>query len=438
MNFAGLSEVIFKAGKRRPHLSLSFIRKIPLSLIYALRRPGLREALQRASHISFYREEFAKAGIDVNRIASPEEMGTFFLTRDIVKSRPELILSGTPSLAIESSGTSGHVSRVYLSRDEMDYNARQGGLLYALYDLKREDRLLCTFDLSFGLGALLVQNWVRFMPLFAMVVGRVDPVEAYSRLAEYKFNIIVSDPFWLARLTEIAREQGKPAPIKLMIGGGEGISDQTRSQIEQFWGAPVYMTYASTEAGTALGFECPSRKGYHVNEFDFYVEIDNPDSEGFGELVITTIARRVMPLIRYRTGDIARWLEGRCDCGLPLRRISPIHGRVDEQISCAWGNVHPDFFEKILSSVPGLADDWQVALHEKAGKQTFEFRLEVQNGISHQEIKDRIFNLIKSEQPSAWQTYVQKLADVEFNFFPAGSLRTGRKLLRLVDERQNS
>jgi len=54
----------------------------------------------------------------------------------------------------------------------------------------------------------------------------------------------------------------------------------------------------------------------------------------------------VMPLIRYRTGDIARWLEGRCDCGLPLRRISPIHGRVDEQISCAWGNVHPDFFEK--------------------------------------------------------------------------------------------
>jgi phenylacetate-CoA ligase len=271
-----------------------------------------------------------------------------------------------------------------------------------------------------------------------MVVGRVDPTEAYSRLADYQFNIIVSDPFWLARLTEIAREQGKPAPIKLMIGGGEGISDRTRSEIEEFWGAPLYMTYASAEAATTLGFECPARRGYHVNEFDFFVEIDRPDPEGYGELVITTITRRVMPLIRYRTGDVARWLEGRCDCGLPFRRISPICGRVDEQVSCAWGNVYPDFFETILSPVPGLADDWQVAVCERSGKQTFEFRLEVQNGISHQEIKDRIFNLIKSEHPSAWQTYVQKLADVEFNFFPSGSLRTGRKLLRLVDERQTS
>ena len=438
MNFAALSEVIFKAGRGRPHLTLSFIRALPLWLIYALRKPGLKETLHRASHISFYREEFAKAGIDVNRIASPEEMGTFFLTREIVKSRPELILSGTPALAIESSGTSGHVSRVYLGRDEMNYYARQGGLLYALYDLKPEDRLLCTFDLSFGLGALLVQNWVRFMPLFAMVVGRVDPKEAYSRLADYQFNIIVSDPFWLARLTEIAREQGKPAPIKLMIGGGEGISDRTRSQIEEFWGAPLYMTYASAEAATTLGFECPVRRGYHVNEFDFFVEIDRPDPEGYGELVITTITRRVMPLIRYRTGDVARWLEGRCDCGLPFRRISPICGRVDEQVSCAWGNIYPDFFDRILGPVPGLADDWQVAVCERSGKQTFEFRLEVQNGISHQEIKDRIFNLIKSEHPSAWQTYVQKLAGVEFNFFPSGSLRAGRKLLRLVDERQNS
>jgi len=65
-----------------------------------------------------------------------------------------------------------------------------------------------------------------------------------------------------------------------------------------------------------------------------------------------------------------------------------------------------------------LADDWQVALREKAGKQTFEFRLEVQNGMSHQEIKDRIFNRIQSEHPSAWQTYLQKLAEVEFVFPP--------------------
>ena len=156
MNFTGLTSILLKAGKGRPHLSLSLARALPLPLIYALRKPGLKETLRRASKISFYRDEFAKAGIDVNRVSSPKEMRNFFLTPDILKSRPKLVLSEMPSLAIESSGTSGHVSRVYLSQDEMDYNGRQGALLYALYDLKPDDRLLCTFDLSFGLGVLTV------------------------------------------------------------------------------------------------------------------------------------------------------------------------------------------------------------------------------------------------------------------------------------------
>lgn len=436
MNFAPISDAIFAAGRRRPDLVLRFVRALPLELIHALRKPGLKETFRRASRIPFYREAFARAGVDIDRIGSPEEMGDFFLLPDTVKNHPELLTDGTPELALESSGTSGQISRVYLSQGELDYNARQGVLLYGLYDLKPDDRLLCTFDLGFGLGALLVQKWVRFLPLFAMVVGRVDPVEAYRRLAEYRFNIVVSDPFWLARLTEIARERGRPSALKLMIGGGEGISPETRSELERFWEAPLYMTYASTEAATVLGFECPSRTGYHVNEFDFHVEIDGPDAEGCGELVITTASRRVMPLIRYRTGDLARWVEGRCPCRLPLRRISPIAGRVDERVSCAWGNVYPDFFERILSSVPGLEDDWQVALRERSGKQTFEFRLEAQNGASRDAIEKQILRLIQEEHPSAWQAYLQKLADIEFIFHPKGTLRKGRKLLRLVDERK--
>jgi len=278
---------------------------------------------------------------------------------------------------------------------------------------------------------------VRYTPLFAMVTGRVDPLEAYRRLAEYRFNVVVSDPFWLARLTAIARERGRPGPMKLLMGGGEGITERTRAELEKYWGAPLCMTYASTEAATILAFECTHRRGYHVNEFDFYVEIADPDSEGYGEIVLTTVNRRVMPLIRYRTGDVARWLPEPCPCGLPFRRLSTLRGRLDEQVSCAWGNLHPDFFEPLLREVPGLGSDWQVALYERELTPVAQFRLELAgDGAARERAVQEVLGALQRAQPEAWRAYCQRLLDVEFAFFSPGTLRQQRKLLRLVDERQ--
>src|SRR5207245_693112 len=169
-----------------------------------------------------------------------------------------------------------------------------------------------------------------------------------------------------ARRTEVARERGRPGPMKLLIGGGEGVTPRTRAELGTFWGALVCMTQASTEAATLLGCECTHRTGYHVNEFDFCVELADADSDGYGEIVLTTVSRRVMPLIRYRTGDVARWVLEPCACGLPFRRLSPLRGRPDDQVSCAWGNLHPDFFEPLLAAVPGLANGWQCGPHERA------------------------------------------------------------------------
>jgi len=365
-----------------------------------------------------------------------EDLGDFFLTPDVLKQHPESLVCGTPDLAIESSGTSGHVTKIFLSRAELEYAARQGNLLLAANGVGAGDRLLCTLDLAWGLGSLLVERGIRYTGLFAMVVGRVDPLDSYRRLREYGFNVLVSDPFWLARLTEVAREHGRPHRMKLLVGGGEGITPRLRAELERFWEAPVCMTYASTEAATVLGFECAARTGYHVNEFDFVVEIDRPDRSGYGELVFTTVNRSVMPLLRYRTGDIARWVDGPCACGLPFRRISAIRGRRDEQVSCAWGNVHPEFFAPLLAEVPGLGADWQVAVRERDLAPVVQFRLEVaEGGPGQDEVAAAVLRALERLQPDAWLTYRQRLIDVEFAFFRPGTLRQQRKLLRLIDER---
>jgi phenylacetate-CoA ligase len=436
VNVEILSDVLFAVGRRHPLVPLATIRRLPLRALHLLRRPGLRRTFTDAARAPYYREAFKAAGIDARAARRPQDLGGFYLTGDVLKTTPESLVAGTPELAIESSGTSGRVSRVYLSHAELEYSARQGGLLLALLGLVRGDRLLCTLDYGWGLGALLVERGVRHTPLFAMVPGRVDPAEAYDRLGTYGINVLVSDPFWLARLTEIARERGRPRAMKLLYGGGEGVTARARAELERFWDAPLCMTYASTEAATVLGFECRERNGYHVNEFDFDVELREPDALGYGEIVMTTVHRRVMPLVRYRTGDVARWIEGRCACGLPFRRVSSIRGRVDEQVSCAWGNLFPDFFERLLAGVPGLGADWQVALYERELKPVVQFRLEVGEPPVRERAVRAIVAALERDHPDAWLAYRRRLIDIEFCFFDAGRLRQAKKLKRLVDERE--
>jgi phenylacetate-CoA ligase len=437
MDFTLFSELLFAAGRRAPRVPVALLRALPPPVLTAVQAFGFRRTLRVAQRSAYYRAELARAGVEVARARRPSDLGDFFLTPDVVKARPRDLVCGTPELAIESSGTSGRVTTIYLNRRELEYNARQGNLLYALYGLDARDRLLSTLDLGFGLGSLLVERGVRYTGLFAMVAGRVDPMEAYARIARYEINVVVSDPFWLARLTEIARARGRPSRLKLLIGGGEGITDRTRHEIESFWEAPVCMTYASTEAATVLGFECPARTGYHVNEFDFALEVDRPDATGYGEVVLTTVNRRVMPLIRYRTGDIARWEDGACRCGLPFRRLSMIRGRTDEQVSCAWGNVHPEFFAPLLAAVPGLGTDWQVALYERGLSPVMQFRVELTGGdpALRKGAVQAVLAALQRTYPEAWLAYCQRLMDVEFSFFAAGTLRRQRKLLRFVDER---
>ena len=433
MRLTALSQALFAIGRRQPRVPAGVLRAMPLGVVQALRRPGLQATLRAARRAPAYRD--ALAGVDIARVRGPEDLGDFFLTSDVLKTRPESVLCGKPDLAIESSGTSGRVTRVYLSRRELEYSGRQGNLLLTLNGVGRNDRLLSTLDLAWGLGSLLVERGIRYTDVFAMVVGRVDPREAYERLTTYGFNVLVSDPFWLGRLTEIARDRGRPVPMKLRVGGGEGVTPRLRAELERFWDAPLCMTYASTEAATVLGFECPARDGYHVNEFDFVIEIDRPDDAGYGEIVFTTINRTVMPLLRYRTGDIARWLPGRCACGLSFRRLSAIRGRVDEQVSCAWGNLHPEFFAQLLGDVPGVGADWQVALQEHDLLAVVQFRLEVDGGIRRDDVVDAVSTALQRKYPEAWLAYRQRLIDMEFVFVPFGTLRRQRKLLRLVDER---
>jgi len=434
-----IADISLRIGSRSPKGFLAYLRSLPPSVPEHLRRVAFRRTLRLARERSaYYKEKFAARGIEIEHVSGPADLGNFYTQPEELRQAPERFLCGRPEVAIESSGTTGHVARVYLSQRELDYSARQGILLRAAYGISSEDRIVSTFDYGFCLDGQIVQRTLPHWKAFSMCVGRADPREVYQRLKDYHFNIVMSGTPWLCRFTEVAEAEGRPYPLKLLVGGGGGgITRRGRAKLESFWEAPLCMTYGCTEAGTLLGFECLNRSGYHLNEFDFYIEIIDPDAGGFGEVVITTVRRTVMPLIRYRTKDVARIIDEPCPCGLPLRRLSTLRGRVDEIVASVWGNVHPDFFESLLESLPELSDDWQVALQDRNGKQTFEFRLESENGAASRErIREAVLETVRQRHSLAWQAYQQGLAEVDFVIYPKGALRKGRKLLRLVDERQ--
>ncbi len=439
MDLSALTEIALRIGSRSPRGFIGYLRSLPPSVPDHLRRIAFRRTLRLASKRSvFYREKFAQYGIKIDHVKTPEDLGDFYTDPAELRAAPETFLCDRPEVAVESSGTTGHAARVFFSQHELDYSARQGIVLRAAYGISSEDRVISTFDYGFCLDGQIVQRSLPHWGAFAMCVGRADPRDIYRRMTKYRFNIVMSGTPWLSRFTEVAEAEGRPYPLKLLVGGGGGgVTHRARAKIEAFWEAPLCMTYGSTEAGTLLGFECLRRDGYHLNEFDFYVEIIDPDREGYGEIVITSVHRTVMPLIRYRTRDVARIIDESCGCGLPFRRLSPLRGRTDEIIASVWGNVHPDFFEDILDPAFGVSDDWQVALQERDGKQTFEFRLELQNGaVPLEQIKQSVLEAVRRRHALAWQACEQGLAGVEFVFFPKGTLRKGRKLLRLVDERR--
>src|SRR5579875_2634791 len=185
------------------------------------------------------------------------------------------------------------------------------------------DRVVCTFDAGYW-----VSSWVTFLAckelgVFCSAIGKPQPRELDSRMGIYRYNVIVADPTWLVSLSEIAEKVGT-FPLKFIMAAGDRMTDVYRNYVQDVWKAPVILGYGSTEAGGGLGMECRRGRGYHVDEFNFLFEIIQPDREGYGELVMTTLSRRTEPFIRYRVRDVTRFLEEPCPCGAPLRRIDMI------------------------------------------------------------------------------------------------------------------
>jgi phenylacetate-CoA ligase len=421
------------ALRAAPSEAARLMGTLPPSALDAVQRARFRRTLRLAAERSpFYREAFRHRGIHVRRIEHPSQLGDFFTTGEDLRAHgPDAFLAGRADTAFETTGTTSPVpKRVFFSNKELNAMGTASAAALHLLGVRRDDRVLSAFDCSFWVSPAVARSALQYLGCFHVEAGKIAPLECYQHAVQYRPSIIVGEPSWLVRFAQIAASLGT-WPVKMLIGGGENLAESGRAEVERAWQAPLYLNYGQTEAFGSLGLECREQSGYHRNDLHFLFEIDAPDADGWGELVYTTLTRDVMPLIRYRASDVTQLLDTPCRCGLFARRLAKIRARADEMVVCGMGNVGPWVFDELLRGSIGPAAEWQATLSSDGRLDVIELRVETDDPAIDRLTREHL----RERFPDFWKNLQMQLYSLRITPMTPGTLRQGRKLRRIIDQR---
>ena len=411
---------------------------VPPRILNLRARMAFKESIAWAgSRSAYYRTKFAAHRIDATRIRSIGDLGDFYTWPEDVQNDPDQFLCAPPQLVFETSGTTGTPKRAYFSYAEIERLSRYEACALYYQGVRSDDRILCTFDQGFWVTGPVTEATFRHLNVFGSVVGKMPTEEALRRIRNDRYTVLLTDPTWLVTLTDTARHAGSTPQLKFILCGGDRLSDRTRNDAQKVWGCPVLQGYGTTETGGVIAGECMERDGMHIDEFNLMVEIVEKDSDGFGEIVVTTLSRRVMPLIRYRTRDVARMIETACRCGSTIRRISTLKARRDEMVVMGAGNIYPLMLEKLVEPIPNWPGVWQVVVFQHDGHDVLEFRI-ARNGAalaSADQLRHSVEDQIRLQQPGMWSNLQCSMYRIGVAAVPAERFVATRKVRRLIDER---
>jgi phenylacetate-CoA ligase len=263
-------------------------------------------------------------------------------------------------------------------------------------------------------------------------------------MKDFGTTIIHAIPSYALHLLSVFEEAGidpkRDLQLKIAYLGAEPYSEQTRKRVEAGLGAKVFNSYGLSEmSGPGVAFECPEQNGMHIWEDAYLVEVLNPDTleplppGEEGELVLTTLDRQAMPLIRYRTRDLTAMVPGPCPCGRTHKRIARIKGRSDDMFIIKGVNVFPLQVETLLMSVPEVGRSYQILLDSEGPLDSMTVQVEVQREFFHGDVKSlkalqqRITTALKGEL-----LFTPKVALVEPDSLP----KSEGKAVRVIDRRR--
>ncbi len=263
-------------------------------------------------------------------------------------------------------------------------------------------------------------------------------------IRDFETTVIHIIPSYALHLSTVFDELGidpRSTTVRMAFVGAEPHSEQMRQKIEEIYGFKAYNSYGLSEMnGPGVAFECPHQNGLHIWEDNFIVEVIDPETlepvpEGErGELVLTTLQREGMPIVRYRTKDLTRILPGPCPCGRTHRRIERISGRTDDMLILKGVNIFPIQIEKKLLDIPGVGKNFLIVLDREGYNDLMTVRVEVEKPFFDGDVQqlERLRRQIVEELKS------DILITPKVELVEPGSLpRSEGKAVRVMDNRKD-
>lgn len=283
-----------------------------------------------------------------------------------------------------SSGTKGKPTLVAYTREDLDIWREVMARVMVAAGARAGDLLHIAFGYGLFTGGLGFHDGAERIGMAVVPASSGNTARHHILLQDLRPAGIAATPSFALHLAEALDEQGgKADALGLRYGmfGAEPWTESVRAALERAFACPALDIYGLSEiVGPGVAGECEARRGLHVNDDHFLPEIVDPISGAplppgrEGELVLTTLTKRAMPLIRYRTGDITALAAEPCRCGRTSARMARVKGRSDDMLVIRGVNVYPSEVEAALLAVDGLAPHYQLIV-DRTGTLV---RLEVQ------------------------------------------------------------
>lgn len=345
----------------------------------ALQLRSLQNTVERvASRVPFYQHKLKSSGVEPGQINSLADIRRlpFTTNSDLRAVYPDGMLAVSrdePVRLHTSSGTTGKPKAIFFSRNDVNNAAELIARSLVSTGITPTDVFQNMMSYGLFTGGLVMHYGAEKVGCLVIPAGPGTSERQLMLMQDFNVTAAHILPSYALYFANFLEKKGidpkKDLTLRKAFVGAEPHTEETRRRIEQAFNVDVYNSYGLTEMnGPGVAFECEHKAGMHLWEDNFILEIINPQTgeplaDGHtGELVLTTLKREAMPLLRYRTRDITSVIAEPCRCGRTHRRIARITGRSDDMLIIRGVNIFPQQIERVLMSLPQVGRNYLIVI----------------------------------------------------------------------------
>lgn len=368
---------------------------------YHLQSARLVKLVRHVYHsVPFYREKMQEKGLEPGDIRGLEDLDKLpFTTKTDLRDHYPFGLFAVPQSQIvrlhASSGTTGKPTVVGYTRRDIECWQECVARCLSMAGVTQHDKVQVSYGYGLFTGGLGLHYGVENLGAMVIPTSTSRTQKQLQLMEDFGTTVIACTPSYLAHLMDGILESGIKDRLKLRaaICGAEPWTTALRDKIGKGLGIDLYDIYGLSEImGPGVAQDCCCHQGSHIHDDYFYPEIVDPESDEaladgeVGELVITTLTKEALPLIRYRTHDLTSLDHSVCDCGRTSARIARFRGRSDDMLIIRGVNVFPSQIEAALMELGETKPHYQIILDRKGDMDTFDILLEVEDRFFSDEV----------------------------------------------------